>query len=120
MIIIDTYNLVNAAERQATVSVELHGFMEDVSLTHVQRTPALRLILAGQQVPEQNLAPWERCCRRHFLGPIHNPDDWQEFANHVGVHVTRETISAFCHTEGGHPYTIATKLMSLLTWSLAS
>lgn len=117
VILIDTYNRAGTTERQALVSEELHGWMEDVFLTQVQHTPALRLILAGQQVPESGLTPWERCCQRHILGPIHNPDDWQRFAEHVGAHVTRETISAYCHTEGGHPYAIALKLTALRTWS---
>jgi len=117
VILIDTYNLAGSPERQATVSAELHGWMEDVFLTQVQRTAALRVILAGQQAPEPSLTPWQRCCRRHSLGPIHNPDDWQQYADHVGARVTREMISAYCHTEGGHPYTIAMKLTMLRTWS---
>ena len=119
VILIDTYNRAGAAGSQATVNEELHGWMEDVFLTQVQHTPALRLILAGQQVPESSLTPWERCCQRLVLGPIHSADDWQDYAQHVGAHVTRETISAFCHTEGGHPYTIALKLTLLSTWSFS-
>ena len=119
VILIDTYNRAGTAERLATVSEELHGWMEDGFLIQVQHTPALRLILAGQQVPESGLTSWERCCRRHVLGPIRNPDDWQRFAEHVGARVTREIISAYCHTEGGHPYAIALKLTLLCNWSFS-
>ena len=116
LILIDTYDLLNSSTRNATVSQELQGWMEDTFLAAVQRAAALRLIVAGQQVPGDGLNVWDSCCLRHSLGPIHNPDDWLAYAQHVGAAVSREILSAFCHTERGHPYTIAAKIDTLRTW----
>jgi hypothetical protein len=92
--------------------------VEDAFLAQVHRTVGMRLVLAGQQVPERGLTAWERCCHRHILGPIPDPNDWWAFAQHVGAKITREMVSAYCHTEGGHPSAIATRLTMLRTWSV--
>lgn len=117
VILIDAYNLVGTDRGPATVSSELDDWVKDVFLTYVQQTRALRLILAGQQTPAQRLTPWERCCRRHSLGPIHSLEDWRQYADYVGIQVTPEIISVLCHTENGHPYAIAMRLTALRTWS---
>lgn len=115
VIMIDTYNLQDTPQRPATVDTELRTWLEGVFLNHVRRTTSLRLVLAGQQTPAPNLA-WEGCCHRYQLGPIDDPDEWMPFAESIGARVDRTLVSAYCHTEEGHPFAIATRLGMLCSW----
>ncbi len=117
VILIDTYNVVDTSLGSATVDGEFCNWMEREFLLQLVRTPALRLILAGQQAPERGFTRWERHCYRHRLGPIRNPDDWMEFIQALGAQqVSRNIVSAYCHSEAGHPLSIATRLSMLCTW----
>jgi len=117
VILIDSYNLEATFQRPATVDSELRSWLEDVFLDQVRRIDGLRLILAGQQLPERKLTPWERYCQRCELGPIYSPDDWMPLARLLGGHITRDIVSAYCHTEQGHPARIAIRLSMLRSWS---
>jgi hypothetical protein len=118
LIVIDAYNVHGTVQAQPTVDQEFCGWLERAFLPQLVRTPALRLVLAGQQTPAHGLTPWERYCLRHNLGPITDPDPWMDFVREIGaVHVDRKTVSAFCHSENGHPYRIAMLLGTLCNWS---
>lgn len=117
VILIDTYNTEDSETQRATVDPEVQRWFESSFLTYIQRISAVRLILAGQQIPAANLT-WERNCLRHELGPIGDPDDWMPLVSELGGSLSREVVSSHCFTAKGHPFVIATSLNLLCTqWS---
>jgi len=117
VIVVDTYDPVATTEGPVRVDPELQTWLEVTFLPHVRRTPGLRLILAGKQPPENNIA-WEFCCRRHTLGPISDPRDWMALVDALRIRASLEVVSAYCHSEKGHPVSIATRLSALIDWRL--
>lgn len=115
VIIVDAYNVEAAGERTATVDPELCAWLEATFLLQVRRTPGLRLVLAGQQVPPPHGA-WEHHCCRHTLEPISDPGDWMEWVRAVGWRISHEVVSAFCHSTRGHPLQMAMMLQGLAGW----
>ena len=118
VLVVDTYNLAGTAQRPATVDPELRTWVESYLLTELRSVPGLRLILAGQQIPDPN-AVWERRCHRHELGPIPDPSEWMPLVHQLGGALSLEVVSSHCHVAQGHPFQIATRLSMLCTsWSV--
>jgi hypothetical protein len=118
VIVIDSYNENNGAPHQsATVDSAFCAWLKNAFLTELAQIPALRLILAGQQIPKTGMTAWEHRCQRHQLGPIPDPNDWMSYVQQIGApHVTHEVVSAFCHAQHGHPLAIAVQLSQLRDW----
>ncbi len=112
VLFVDTYNPEGHPQ---TVEPELREWLEGVFLGHVRRCAGLVVVIAGQKAPSPSTA-WEGCCHRLHLAPLDNPDDWMDLVRALGLAVSRETVSAFCHVFRGEPLDIATRLGMLRDW----
>lgn len=104
LLILDTYE-------QATD--EARRWVEDSLFWRVVRQDGLRLVVAGQTVPEPD-ARWARFAMRHELPPITDPVHWLRFREQLGVTCTDESLCTLVTAARGSPRMMGTLLSNLL------
>jgi ATP/maltotriose-dependent transcriptional regulator MalT len=86
---------------------DVQEWLQSSFLAFAHRTPHLRVIVAGRQVPEDSIE-WATCCIRHRLAAVCEPELWQLYADRRGaVFHSQEWIAAFCDLLEGHPLEMA-------------
>ena len=94
LILFDTYEQASA---------EARDFVQSILLADIDKTPAIRIVIAGQMVPEHAKTLWAKSVRSFPLGPIRNPSHWTAFAQRKYSHVTPEQIKTLTDATGGQP-----------------
>ncbi len=90
--------------------LEVQEWLQSSFLAFARRTPDLMVIVAGRQVPVENIE-WAACCICHRLLPVREPEPWHIYAERMGaVLPSPEWIAAFCDLLDGHPLEIAKAL----------
>lgn len=97
LLMLDTFEQANQ-EVQDWIGGPLLGRAAD--------TPALRLALAGQQLPELRL-DWKHCCQVFELYGVKEAEDWLPVVNDLGYWVPVEPpltyLAGICHARNGNP-----------------
>jgi nucleoside phosphorylase len=66
-------------------SPEARELVEGVLLNDLDRLAAIRMIVAGQQIPDHKTAVWASRVRHFTIGPIDDPTDWSIYAQRFGA-----------------------------------
>jgi hypothetical protein len=105
VILFDTYN-----DPKTEVCIWLGGAFLEI----VANLANLRVVIAGQCLPERNLV-WERHCSRCNLGEIREAQAWYKFTQEMGLNLSEDTVAAFVAACQGKPREIRDLFQSLLT-----
>lgn len=105
VILFDTYNDPNT---------EVCMWLGGAFLEIVANIPNLRVVIAGQCLPEKNIV-WERYCSRCNLGEIREAQAWYKFTQEMGLKLSEDTVKAFVDACQGNPREIRDLFQSLLT-----
>lgn len=86
-------------------------------LTRVANTPQLRVLIAGQSVPDADNIEWGGCCRASRLTGVPEAKHWlpvvQALDRHVGDLDLLSYLSAVCSVHRGRPDAIMNFIRSL-------
>ncbi|MCP4421918.1 MAG: ATP-binding protein [Chloroflexi bacterium] len=94
LLILDTY------EKRTT---ELDQWFSQQFLPWVADTSAMRVLVAGQNVPEQS-SDWRHCCSIHQLQGVHDAQAWLPIARAMGRDVASlEYLAGACAMAKGNP-----------------
>jgi hypothetical protein len=103
VILFDTYNDPNT---------EVGAWLAGTFLEAVAKMQNLRVVIAGQYIPERSLS-WERYCSRFNLGEIKETDAWYNFTQEMGWNLTENTVTDFVDACQGNPKAIRDLFQSL-------
>lgn len=100
LLMLDTFEQANEEVRD-WVGSSLLGRVED--------TPALRVLLSGQTVPEKRI-DWSHCCQVFDLYGVKEAEHWLPVVEALGHRVPVEPpltfMAGICHAHNGHPDSI--------------
>jgi hypothetical protein len=96
VIVLDTYEQASDETKQ---------WLESSLLPHVRRSPHLRLVLAGQNVPSESASGhWQQCAQRRQLPPIAEAHHWCSFNKEHGfTSLPDDHIASIVKACVGHP-----------------
>ncbi|MFA6313694.1 MAG: SEFIR domain-containing protein [Sterolibacterium sp.] len=98
-------------------SADFADWLQGRILQRIDRFPALRIIVAGQRVPEADKAVWVPHAATFDLAPIVEEKYWHDFGRDNYPHVPADELSRFIpglvRATGGNPATIGTMLKNL-------
>lgn len=82
-------------------------WIEGPFLTRAADTPQLRVLIAGQSIPDPNTIEWGHCCWAQVLTGVKDPNHWMPVLKALNRHVPNTDINGFiagiCHALGGRP-----------------
>lgn len=110
LLIMDTYE-------QATTDVV--GWIEGPFLTRAARLPQLRILLAGQHVPDAHNIEWGSCCHKRDLYGVQDARHWMPVVAALNRSIDAPGIDPFswlagiCHALKGRPSAIMKVIESL-------
>ena len=93
VLILDTFN-----EAPPELAVWLGGEF----LSNVANTPNLRVVIAGQKVPEKTIE-WMGCCEYRRLEAIRDVDAWWTFVQNQGLPFSRDAVEVLTLVFHGQP-----------------
>ncbi len=93
--------IVVAIDTFEKATSEVQAWISDVFLLYARRTPGVVVIIAGQSVPDLDREWDEYCCHCPLRGL--RPEHWHEYAQRVGVTLSKETTFAFHKLFDGIP-----------------
>lgn len=94
-------------------SPEAKELVQNLLLGDLDQTPAVRIIIAGQLVPDHEKAIWANSVRCFTLGPITDSSHWKRYAKRHHPHLNSEQIETVTEVALGHPGSIKTFLTVL-------
>ncbi len=86
--------------------------LEGEFLSEVVDSPNLRIIIAGQQVPQRNIE-WGSLSEYRCLGAINNVEEWWEFAQNRQFPFPKDAIKAIILAFQGQPNDIVKSLTAI-------
>ncbi|MBE9472160.1 MAG: ATP-binding protein [Chloroflexi bacterium] len=105
---LDTYE-------QATAAVT--AWIDGPFLSRVAQVSQLRVLLAGQEVPEAHNIEWGHCCTAHHLCGVPEAEHWwpivEAMNRRVNVPDPRSWLAGVCHALGGRPKEIMQVIQDL-------
>ncbi len=108
LIIIDTF------EKATSV---FKSWLDDSFLGHVSDTPQMRVLVAGQCIPDIKNIGWGDCCNHYPLLGIPDAKDWmpvvEELNRHIEVENPLNWLAGVCHAFKGRPEAIMKVIMNL-------
>jgi len=87
----------------------------NILLADLEKCPALRIVIAGQNVPDHSKTLWSSNVRYFALGPIKNTKYWSSYASRHYPKLTPDHIEAITSISGGVPGTQVVNFMAVLT-----
>jgi hypothetical protein len=98
LIIMDTYE-------DAITSVK--QWLDGPFLARVALNPQVRVLVAGQEVPDANNIEWGHCCQRRELRGISKPEHWipviEAMEKVIDDDEPRSWMAGICYALGGRP-----------------
>ena len=104
VLLFDTYERANG---------DAHELIEGLLLADIDRLSAVRVVIAGQAVPDYKRALWSAAVRHFKLGPITDPQFWRKFAEHHYATVTPDHVEALTLGSAGIPGVVRPMLQTL-------
>jgi energy-coupling factor transporter ATP-binding protein EcfA2 len=108
LVALDTYE-------QATT--EVAEWIGGPFLARVAQVSQLRVLLAGQKVPDANNIEWGHCCAAHQLYGVPEAKDWwpvvEAMNRHIPVSSPLDWLAGVCHALGGRPKEIMQVIQGL-------
>ena len=84
-------------------SIEAQQFVEGLLLADLKSLPAVRIVIAGQNIPDHTKFIWRTEAKSFRLGPITNPSHWCAYAERHFRDFKPETIEALTIVAVGIP-----------------
>jgi len=101
LVILDTYE---------DATTEVKEWIDGPFLARVARTPNLRVLLAGQKVPDSNNIEWGHCCQKRDLFGVHQASHWMPVIEAMNRQIEAPDplswMSGICHVLEGRPNAI--------------
>lgn len=101
LMVLDTYEDANA---------ELQEWIEGPFLARVAQSSNLRVLLAGQKVPDNNNIEWGHCCQKRDLFGVHEASHWmpiiRDMKRHIDAPDPLSWMAGICHILKGRPSAI--------------
>lgn len=85
---------------------DLQNWLGGAFLRHIARLSNIRVVIAGQTVPERTIEKWELVCERRELGEIVDVDEWHTYVQLLHLPFPRDAVKAIVLQGRGHPRTI--------------
>ena len=100
---------------QATTEVK--DWISGPFLARVAYAPSVRVVVAGQEVPEENNIEWGHCCVAHDLYGVIEAKHWMPVVQAMGRHIDVESpetwLAGVCHAFNGDPARIMNVIKGL-------
>ncbi len=93
VILFDTFN---------EASTDIRRWLSGAFLAAVTNCENLRVVIAGQSVPERN-CEWDRNCHKCHLGRIDDEQAWYEFTQEMELSLSQEIVAKFVAALEGNP-----------------
>lgn len=101
LMVFDTFEQANS---------EVAAWLEGPFLTRVEQTATLRVMIAGQKVPNRNNIEWGHCCDHHDLPGVPEAPHWLPVLQNMGRHVPNRNpedwLAGVCAAFNGRPDSI--------------
>ncbi len=98
LVIFDTYEQANA---------EVQEWLSGPFLARVAMADALRVVIAGQHVPDSHNIEWGHCCHEHQLYGVPKARHWLPVIEALGRYIPNESplnwLAGVCHALQGRP-----------------
>ena len=94
-------------------SLNAQDLVVGLLLSDLEKLPAVRIIVAGQKIPEHSKALWANRARRFLLGPINDPQHWERIRNNHYPDLNSDHILAVTFAAGGDPGIIRAGLQAV-------
>jgi hypothetical protein len=86
---------------------EVKGWISGPFLARAATTGAIRVVIAGRDVPERNNIAWGHCCQVHDLFGVVESKHWmpvvRELHRRIPVPDPESWLAGVCHALGGNP-----------------
>ena len=94
-------------------SDEARDLVQNLLLGDLEMMPAVRIVIAGQKVPDHTKAIWAKSVRACALGPIRDPAHWVTYARRHHPRLEPEQIKTLTDATAGQPGLISMLIMGL-------
>jgi len=95
-------------------SIEAKNLVENLILPELRSAAALRVVVAGQSVPEHRRAHWADLVRVFKFGPIQDVKHWLKYAGRRYPNVADHQVETLTSATGGAPGQVDTLLLGLV------
>ena len=93
-------------------TVECKEWFEESLLPFIRRSDSVRLVIAGQAVPNP-IEPWNDICKRVDVGPINKAKYWCQYRDALGLHSPNDAeIVNFVAITNGDPSILSALITS--------
>jgi hypothetical protein len=104
VLLFDTYEKASPQARELIATI---------LLGELEKLPAIRIIIAGKEVPEHAKAIWARSVRYFPLGPINDPQHWARVAATHHPNLKTEHVEAVTFASAGEPGSVRAGLQAV-------
>ena len=94
-------------------SSDAQEIIQGLLLADLDLTPSVRIVIAGQTVPEHTKTLWAKWVRLFSLGPIINVQDWVAYAQRSHPELQPTQIQTLTSATGGEPGIMTTLIRGL-------
>jgi hypothetical protein len=90
-----------------TATAEMKEWISGPFLARAVQVDRLRVVIAGQEVPDARNIEWGHCCKSHDLYGVHEAHHWLPVVREIGCYVPAPDplswLAGVCHTLKGNP-----------------
>jgi len=98
-------------------SDEVKAWLSGPFLARVVRTPTVRVVIAGQEIPPAHNIEWGHCCQERALYGVREAEHWMPVVQAMGRYIPNDApldwLAGVCHALEGRPEAILKILQRL-------
>lgn len=96
-----------------SATAEVAEWISGPLLARVANTPPVRVVVAGQQVPDENNIEWCQCCAVYDLRGVREARYWMPVVQSLGRRVPSEDyLAGICDALKGQPLAIMIQIQT--------
>jgi hypothetical protein len=96
---------------------EVQAWLSGPFLARAAQTTAVRVVIAGQEVPKSNTIDWGHCCDSHNLHGVNDPQHWlpviRQMRRRIPASPEEIFMKGICHALKGNPLEIMSFIQGL-------